>query len=103
MVDCEIIARKNQHLATLLREATPKWPACIEDIDYTHSRGLDRAVMEELRSYGSETRADRYGTEVNLPRLLLFRGDDPARPRPPHPLHCNSGSAIVWLSLTALL
>ena len=48
MVDQEITYRKNQRLKRLLREAKLKANACTEDIDYKHSRGLDKSQMASL-------------------------------------------------------
>lgn len=50
IVDREVVTRENKRLARLIREARPRLNACIEDVDYTHARGLDRSVMAGLRS-----------------------------------------------------
>jgi len=50
IVDREIISRENKRLARLIHEAKLRLNACIEEIDYTHARGLDRSVMAGLRS-----------------------------------------------------
>jgi DNA replication protein DnaC len=45
LVDREQIERANRRLTDLLRKAKLREPACAEDIDYHHARGLDRARM----------------------------------------------------------
>ena len=50
LVDREIVARENKRLARLIREAKLRLNACVEEIDYTHARGLDRSVIAGLRS-----------------------------------------------------
>jgi len=50
IVDSEIVARENKRLTRLIREARLRLNACIEDIDYTHARGLDRSAMAGLRT-----------------------------------------------------
>lgn len=45
LVDSERTYRENKRLARLLKEAHLKVQACMEDIDYATSRGLDRSVM----------------------------------------------------------
>jgi DNA replication protein DnaC len=48
LVQDEKTYRDNQRLSRLLKNARLKQPAAIEDIDYSHSRGLSRQVMLEL-------------------------------------------------------
>jgi DNA replication protein DnaC len=48
LVDREMTERDDRRLTTRLRQARLKQPACLEDIDYRHARGLDRSVMAEL-------------------------------------------------------
>jgi len=50
LVDYEWTYRQNRRLSRLLKQARLKVPACLEDIDYQHPRGLDRAVMRPLAS-----------------------------------------------------
>lgn len=50
LVDQEWVHRQNRRLARLLKEARLRHPACLEDIDYQHPRGLDRSVMRGLAS-----------------------------------------------------
>lgn len=50
LVDQEWVYRRNRRLARLLKEARLRLPACLEDIDYQHPRGLDRSVMHGLAS-----------------------------------------------------
>ena len=40
--------RDNRRLTTRLRQAKLRQTACIEDSDYRHPRGLDKAVMAQL-------------------------------------------------------
>src|SRR5467141_3774751 len=48
LVDRESTERENRRLTTRLRQAKLRQTACIEDIDYRHPRGLDKAVMARL-------------------------------------------------------
>lgn len=49
LVDAEHLARENKRLARALREAKLRLPnACIEDIDYSAKRDLDRALVKKL-------------------------------------------------------
>jgi DNA replication protein DnaC len=51
LVDAECLARENARLARLLRDAKLKIPtACIEGVDYSAKRELDRAVVRQLAS-----------------------------------------------------
>lgn len=48
LVDREATERGNRRLKNRLRKAKLRQQACIEDIDYRHSRGLDKSVMRSL-------------------------------------------------------
>lgn len=48
LVDQEWTHRQNRRLARLLRQARLRLPACLEDIDHRHPRGLDRALLRSL-------------------------------------------------------
>ena len=49
LVEAEILARDNAKLVRNLRDAKLKLPnACIEDIDYAGTRGLERPVVRQL-------------------------------------------------------
>jgi hypothetical protein len=48
LVDRELTYREDRRLKRLLKEAHLKTQACVEDIDYGHSRGLERSVMAGL-------------------------------------------------------
>lgn len=49
LVDYEITSRSNKRLAALLRNAKLKHSsACVEDINYSHSRNLDKSLMLNL-------------------------------------------------------
>lgn len=50
LVDRELTAREDRQLHTRLRKAKLRHRACIEDIDYRHRRGLDKALMAQLAS-----------------------------------------------------
>jgi len=52
LVHDEKTYRDNQRLKRLLRNARLRQPACLEDIDYRHPRGLSKQVMLELSSTG---------------------------------------------------
>ena len=45
LVDRELTERENRRLTRLLQLARLKQPACVEDIDYKHRRGLERSLM----------------------------------------------------------
>lgn len=49
-VDHEVLHRENRRLARLLKTARLRVPACVEDIDYRHPRGLERSRMAALAS-----------------------------------------------------
>lgn len=48
LVDREITERADRRLQYRLRTARLRQPACIEDIDYRHRRGLDKRLMRQL-------------------------------------------------------
>lgn len=50
LVDRELTERENRRLATRLKKAKFRQAASVEDIDYRHPRGLDKAVMLALSS-----------------------------------------------------
>jgi DNA replication protein DnaC len=50
LLDQEILYRDNRRLSRLLKAAKLRVGACVEDIDYRHPRGLDRAFMSTLAS-----------------------------------------------------
>lgn len=50
MVDRELTARAERRMHTRLRQAKLRHAATVEDIDYRHPRGLDRALMAQLTS-----------------------------------------------------
>jgi DNA replication protein DnaC len=50
LVDAEWVYRENRRLELRLQNAKLKQQACVEYIDYTHPRGLSKAVMLDLAS-----------------------------------------------------
>lgn len=50
LVEREMTYRENRRLQSLLRAAKLRQSACVEDIDYRHPRGLDRALVSTLRN-----------------------------------------------------
>lgn len=48
LVDREMTERDHRRLTTRLQRAKLRLSACIEDIDYRHPRGLDKALMTKL-------------------------------------------------------
>ena len=50
LVDAEWVYRENRKLALRLKNAKLRQQACVEDIDYAHSRGLSKAVVLDLAS-----------------------------------------------------
>ena len=50
LADAEWVHRESRKLQLRLTTARFKMPACVEDIDYTHPRGLVKSVMLELSS-----------------------------------------------------
>lgn len=48
LVDREVLYRENRRLDRLLKAARLRVAACVEDIDYRHPRGLDKARMASL-------------------------------------------------------
>jgi len=52
LLDREACERDNRRLSYRLHKAKLRLAACLEDIDYRHPRGLDKAVMLSLASCG---------------------------------------------------
>lgn len=50
LVDAEHLHRDNRQLQQRLKNAKLKQQACIEDIDYSHARGLSKSVVLDLAS-----------------------------------------------------
>ena len=48
LVDREWTDRQDRRLTNRLKGAKLREPACLEDVDYRHPRGLDRSVMQRL-------------------------------------------------------
>ena len=48
LLDREMIERDNRRLTRLLKTAKLRVPACAEEVDYRHPRGIDRAAFAEL-------------------------------------------------------
>ena len=48
LVDREMTERENRQLQRRLKRARLKQSACIEDIDYRQSRGLDKSLIQQL-------------------------------------------------------
>lgn len=48
LVDHEILHRENRRLGRLLKDARLRVNACLEDVDYRHPRGLQKAEMAQL-------------------------------------------------------
>lgn len=48
LIDAEATSRENRKMQRLLRDARLKQQACLEDIDYKHSRGLHKQTLLEL-------------------------------------------------------
>ncbi len=48
LTDAEWVNRENRRLESRLRNAKLRQTACLEDIDYSHARGLSKAMMHEL-------------------------------------------------------
>lgn len=49
LVDAEHLSRENRRLGRLLKDAQLRFPdACVEDIDVSPGRGVDKAVMRQL-------------------------------------------------------
>ena len=48
LVDREVTEREDRRLTTRLRQAKLKHNACIEDIDFKQSRGLDKSLILDL-------------------------------------------------------
>ncbi len=48
LVDREITERDNRRLKSRLQRAKLRQTACMEDLDYRHSRGLDKSLMTQL-------------------------------------------------------
>ncbi len=50
LLDRELLERENRRLKTRLKQAKLKQPACLEDIDFKHPRGLSKSLVLSLAS-----------------------------------------------------
>ncbi|HQU13684.1 MAG TPA: ATP-binding protein, partial [Thermodesulfobacteriota bacterium] len=50
LVDHESVERENRRMTSRLKAARLREAAAVEDIDYRHPRGLDKALMLQLAS-----------------------------------------------------
>jgi DNA replication protein DnaC len=50
LVERQWLWKENRAFSTRLKFAKLRQPACVEDIDYRHKRGLQRSIMENLAS-----------------------------------------------------
>ncbi|AOV15728.1 AAA family ATPase [Acidihalobacter aeolianus] len=50
LIEHEVLHRENRRLTRLLKAARLRVPACVEDIDYHHRRGLEKPRMAQLAS-----------------------------------------------------
>src|SRR2546428_12458469 len=48
LADAEWVSRENRKLTTRLKAAKLKLPACVEDVDYRHPRGLSKTLLLDL-------------------------------------------------------
>ena len=48
LVDQELLYRDNRRLVRLLKTAKLRQNACLEEVDYQHPRGIDRAYLTSL-------------------------------------------------------
>lgn len=48
LIDREWYLRENRRLSRRLGQARLQQPACVEDIDFKHARGLNKSVIQEL-------------------------------------------------------
>jgi len=48
LADAEWVSRENRKLTTRLKAAKLKLPACVEDVDYRHPRGLTKTLLLDL-------------------------------------------------------
>ena len=48
LADAEWLYREDRKLTARLQKARFRLPACVEDIDYAHARGLSKSVMLDL-------------------------------------------------------
>ena len=69
LVDRELTQRDDRRLQTRLRQAKLKHRACLEDIDYRHPRGLDKALIQQLANGRWILAALRHQTFFSLSEL----------------------------------
>jgi len=86
LVDREMTARSDRRLTTRLRQAKLRLSASLEDIDYRHPRGLDKALMLRLArrmivviveprlADGDDDRVGRDGNQVIDRHVRFFPG-----------------------------
>src|SRR5439155_818885 len=48
LADAEWVSRENRKLTARLKAAKLKLPACVEDVDYRHPRGLTKTLLVDL-------------------------------------------------------
>jgi DNA replication protein DnaC len=48
LVDREMTERENRRFKTRLKKAKLRQPACVEDVDFRHRRGLDKSMFMQL-------------------------------------------------------
>ena len=65
LVDREMTMRSDRRLTTRLRQAKLRLSACLEDLDYRHPRGLDKALM--LRLVTCQWIRDRHNVLIRAP------------------------------------
>ena len=97
LVDREMTVRSDRRLTTRLRQAKLRLSACVEDIDYRHPRGLDKALM--LRLASCQWIHDRYNMLITGPTgigktwLACALGHKA----------CREGYTVLYLRLPRLL
>ena len=97
LVDRETTVRSDRRLTTRLRHAKLQLSACVEDIDYRHPRGLDKALM--LRLASCQWLHDRYNVLITGPTgigktwLACALGHKA----------CREGYTVLYLRLPRLL
>ena len=97
LVDRETTVRSDRRLTTRLRHAKLRLSACVEDIDYRHPRGLDKALM--LRLASCQWLHDRYNVLITGPTgigktwLACALGHKA----------CREGYTVLYLRLPRLL
>ena len=100
LIDHESVERENRRMKTRIKAARLREAAAVEDIDYRHPRGLDKALMLKLascafvREHLSSSSSD--STSSAMPRSGLGAGAWGSAPAQRHKATPRSFPFLAW-------